>query len=148
MHKKNNIRIVFIFVLFFSSGGYALNGGAYNSAPGKRMNLSSVNHWFSYKFPVTDESPPGAIITKIYYQYALGQSDINYGTLHVKLCSGGTSRCVDISDSQSGEMTLFHGESAATHFTLYYQVVSHNAIGFITGNGTTQLTVNWVVPES
>nr|WP_238929223.1 hypothetical protein [Citrobacter sp. R56] len=66
----------------------------------------------------------------------------------MKLCSGGTSRCVDISGSQSGEMALFHNESAETHFTLYHQVVSHNAIGFITGNGTTHLTVNWALPES
>ncbi|WP_370552282.1 hypothetical protein [Citrobacter sp. R56] len=55
---------------------------------------------------------------------------------------------MDISGSQSGEMALFHNESAETHFTLYHQVVSHNAIGFITGNGTTHLTVNWALPES
>lgn len=146
MYKKTIFRKICVLMLFFSSGVYALNGGAYNSSPGKRMDLSSVNHWFDYEFPVTDEPPPRAVITKIYYQYALAQSDVRPGKLFVKLCSEETSRCVDISDSQSGEISLFSGESAVSHFTLYYQVVNHNALGFITGNGTTQLTVNWTLP--
>ncbi|EIC4355819.1 flagellar protein FlhE [Salmonella enterica] len=131
-------------IVFSVKNVLALDSGAYTSSPGKRMDLSSVSHWFTYNFPVTAPPIHGAVITKVYYQYALGQSDISHGTLVVNLCSTETARCVDISDSKSGELMAFQGEDASSHFFIYYKLINHQETGLVTGNGQTQLTVNWV----
>lgn len=135
--------ILFFLCLMFCENTLALNGGAYSSEPKKAMTLSAVNHWFIYPFPKTALPIKDATITKIYYQYALGQKDIPSGILIVKLCKEGLSYCVDISDSQSGSTKKFQGESANSGFFLYYKVINHSSIGFVTGSGSTKIMVNW-----
>ncbi|WP_408626161.1 flagellar protein FlhE [Dryocola clanedunensis] len=132
-----------LLIILFIQNALASEGGSYTSAPSKRMDLSSVNHWFTYTLPITKNPARGATITKIFYQYALGQKNIREGTLVVNLCSIHSSRCVDISNSESGETVAFRGESALSQFIIYYKVVNHRSIGLVTSKGPTLITVNW-----
>ncbi|MEN4559840.1 flagellar protein FlhE [Pantoea agglomerans] len=134
-----------------SSSAQAATGGAYNSAPGKSMTVTSANTWYTYNFPIRAGAiipSDNAIISIIYYEYALGQVNVgNKGTLNVQLCQGSTANCTDISAAQSGSTTAFKGKSVYTPFFLYYQVKSNKATGIINGTGNTQITVNYDIPQ-
>lgn len=133
-----------------STAANAATSGSYNSSPGKLMSVSSANTWYTYDFPIRAGAIPvtNATVSVVYYQYALGQSAVgSKGTLTVQLCQGSTVNCTDISASQSGSTTAFQGKSANTPFFLYYKVSSNKATGTINGSGTTQVNVNYNIPQ-
>jgi flagellar protein FlhE len=128
----------------------AITGGAYTSQASKVMMVSAPNMWYTNDFPIRAGAIPvtNANVSIIYYQYSLGQAQVgSKGTLTVQLCQGSTVNCVDISAAQSGSTTAFQGKTANTPFFLYYKVTSSKATGTITGSGTTQITVNYTVPQ-
>ncbi|MBK0019511.1 flagellar protein FlhE [Kosakonia sp. S42] len=133
---------VVILLFFLENEALAINGGAYNSAPGKRMDISSANNWYIYEFPITDDPVVGSVITYIYYQYAINREKIN-GTLIVELCNKKTTKCVDISDSQSGMISYFYGDDAKSEFFMKYKILIHGGNVFIASDGVSQITVNW-----
>ncbi|MGI8462701.1 flagellar protein FlhE [Pectobacterium punjabense] len=130
---------------FLSNSAHAISG-AYTSAPMASMDVHSANFWNQFNFPISSSflPPSNAKVTRVYWNYALGQLQVgSKGTLIVYLCQGNTSTCFDISNMNSGSTEVFRDQSATTPFFLYYRVNSRSTIGSIYGSGSTQVTVNW-----
>jgi len=128
-----------------SQAAYAVDG-AYSTQANRPMTVSAPNTWYTLNFPIPSGAIPvsNATLTEIYYDYSLGQSDVgSRGTLTVQLCQGSTINCTDVSSAKSGSTTFFKGKPAGNPLFLYYMVSSNRATGTITGNGVSQLSVNY-----
>ncbi|MCU1790403.1 hypothetical protein CUU54_16305 [Pectobacterium polaris] len=130
---------------FLSTSAHAISA-AYTTAPMASMDVHSANLWNQFNFPIASSMlpPSNAKITRIYWDYALGQLQVGTkGTLVVLLCQGNTNTCIDISNMKSGSTEAFRDRDATTSFFLYYRVNSNSRTGSIYGSGPTQITVNW-----
>lgn len=153
MNKINRFAVFSSFALCCGLGSQiasAATSVAYNSIASTAMRVSAPNTWYTSNFPI----PAGGVvgtnpaISIVYYSYSLGQVQVgSKGTLTVQLCQGSTVNCTDISAAKSGSTTVFKGKSPSAPFFLYYMVSSSKATGTISGSGTTQVTVNYSIPE-
>jgi hypothetical protein len=118
----------------------AASGGSYSSTA-VGPTIYSANYWYVTNFPIVGSTPPSdAAVYLVPWSYTVGT--IPAGTTFVaQLCHG--SRCLDVSNSRSGNTSFFEGESAAVPFHLQYRInKSSGTIPPVSG-GSAQVIVNW-----